>query len=86
MLLSEEMLLATSLIFYFLLQNTSAVSFSADKSAVCYQASVSNKHKYFRGSGPETSFMAIEHERTSVTFFPRPVLGNIFCATVSNDE
>lgn len=75
MLLSEEMLLATSLIFYFLLQNTFAVSFSADKSAVFYQASVSNKHKYFHGSGPKTSFMAIQHETTSVTFFFFPSAG-----------
>lgn len=86
MLLSEEMLLATALIFYFLLQNTFAVSFSADKSAVSYQASVSNKHKYFHGSGPKTSFMAIQHEKTSATFFFFLVLYNISCAIVLNDE
>lgn len=71
MLLSEETLLATSLFIYlciYFLQNTSAVNFPTDISAASYQASVSNKHKYFHGSRPKASFMAMQHE-TSVTFF-----------------
>lgn len=65
------MLLATylSIFFSFLLKNKSAVNFSADKSAASNRVSVANKHKYFHGIGPKTSFMATQHETTSVTFF-----------------